>query len=104
MLSLCCLQDDFLGAINLNLTRFPRGAKTAKSCSLDMLRTDGTVPQDNLFKRKITKGWWPLYAKDINDDLILQVNYNNVISLLAYFTRLPPISNNMSGGGGHLLF
>ena len=65
-------KDDFLGSIVLDLNKFPRGAKTAKQCNLDMLKTDGTVPTLNLFKQKRTKGWWPMYAKDENDELILQ--------------------------------
>merc|ERR1719410_720804 len=65
-------KDDFLGSIMLDLNKFPRGAKTAKQCKLDMLRTDGTVPTMNLFKQKRTKGWWPMYAKDENDELILR--------------------------------
>ena len=44
-------QDDFLGSITLDLNRFPRGAKTSKLCTLDMLRTDGSVPVINLFKQ-----------------------------------------------------
>ena len=67
-----CTQDDFLGSITLDLCKFPRGAKTAKQCNLGMLRTDGTVPTMNLFKQKRTKGWWPMYAKDENDELMLQ--------------------------------
>ena len=39
-----------------------------------MLKTDGSVPTMNLFKQKRTKGWWPMYAKDENDELILQVS------------------------------
>ena len=31
-------KDDFLGAITLDLNRFPRGAKTQKQCTLDMLK------------------------------------------------------------------
>ena len=65
-------KDDFLGSIMLDLNKFPRGAKTAKQCNLDMLKTDGSVPTMNLFKQKRTKGWWPMYAKDENDELILQ--------------------------------
>ena len=65
-------KDDFLGSIMLDLNKFPRGAKTAKQCNLGMLKTDGTVPTMNLFKQKRTKGWWPMYAKDENDELILQ--------------------------------
>lgn len=66
-------KDDFLGAITLDLNRFPRGAKTVKQCSLDMLKTDGSVPMVNLFKQKRCKGWWPLYIKTDNDGLLLQV-------------------------------
>ena len=68
-------QDDFLGSITMDLTKFPRGARSAKLCTLDMLKTDGTVPTINLFKQKRTKGWWPFYAKDENDELMLQVGY-----------------------------
>ena len=74
-------KDDFLGAITLDLNRFPRGAKTAKLCSLDMLKTDGTIPMINLFKQKRTKGWWPLYIKtedrseEADGGLLLQVRH-----------------------------
>ena len=74
-------KDDFLGAITLDLNRFPRGAKTAKLCSLDMLKTDGTIPMINLFKQKRTKGWWPLYIKtedrseEADGGLLLQVKH-----------------------------
>ena len=67
-------KDDFLGAITLDLNRFPRGAKTVKQCTLDMLKTDGTVPMINLFKQKRTKGWWPMYIKTDNEGLLLQVS------------------------------
>ncbi|XP_070555288.1 otoferlin-like isoform X9 [Ptychodera flava] len=60
--------DDFLGAVTLDLNRFPRGAKNAKQCSLDMLKTDGSVPQVSLFKLKRIKGWWPFAAKGENEE------------------------------------
>ena len=72
-------KDDFLGAITLDLNRFPRGAKTAKQCSLGMVKSDGSIPMVNLFKQKRTKGWWPLYIKtdcpseDAVDGMLLQV-------------------------------
>ena len=66
-------KDDFLGAITLDLNHFPRGAKTVKQCSLDMLKTDGSVPMMNLFKQKRTKGWWPMYIKTDTDVCELQV-------------------------------
>ncbi|XP_071147847.1 otoferlin-like isoform X5 [Mytilus edulis] len=58
--------DDFLGDLTLDLNRFPRGAKSAKLCTLDMLKTDGSVPQMSLFKQKRVKAWWPFVVK--NDD------------------------------------
>lgn len=67
-------KDDFLGAITLDLNRFPRGAKDVKQCSLDMLKTDGSVPMVNLFKQKRCKGWWPLYVKTDEEGLCLQVD------------------------------
>ena len=78
-------KDDFLGAITLDLNRFPRGAKTVKQCTLDMLKTDGSVPMVNLFKQKRTKGWWPLYIKTDNEGLLLQVQLNQNKSDLAPF-------------------
>ena len=67
-------KDDFLGAITLDLTKFPRGARAASLCTLDMLRTDGSVPTINLFKQKRTKGWWPFSAKNDNNEQMLQVS------------------------------
>lgn len=65
--------DDFLGAITLDLNRFPRGAKNSKLCTLNMLKTDGSVPTVNIFKQKRVKGWWPFYIKKENDDMELTV-------------------------------
>ncbi|XP_044072290.1 fer-1-like protein 6 isoform X2 [Siniperca chuatsi] len=49
--------DDFLGTVELDLHGFPRGAKTAKSCKVDML-TDGTE-RISIFQQKRSRGWWP---------------------------------------------
>nr|XP_046260385.1 fer-1-like protein 6 isoform X2 [Scatophagus argus] len=49
--------DDFLGTVELDLHGFPRGAKTAKSCKVDML-TDGTE-RISIFQQKRARGWWP---------------------------------------------
>ena len=62
----------------MDLNRFPRAAKTVKQCTLDMLKTDGSVPMINLFKQKRTKGWWPLYIKTDNEGILLQVGYFTV--------------------------
>uniref|UniRef100_A0A672RLR5 Otoferlin n=1 Tax=Sinocyclocheilus grahami TaxID=75366 RepID=A0A672RLR5_SINGR len=55
--------DDFLGAIELDLNRFPRGAKTAKQCSIDMVINEQDMPMVNIFKQKRIKGWWPFVGK-----------------------------------------
>ncbi|XP_060786149.1 fer-1-like protein 6 isoform X2 [Neoarius graeffei] len=49
--------DDFLGSVELNLHKFPHGAKTAKSCKMEMLNN----PSDymSIFQQKRAKGWWP---------------------------------------------
>uniref|UniRef100_A0A672H7D0 Otoferlin n=1 Tax=Salarias fasciatus TaxID=181472 RepID=A0A672H7D0_SALFA len=63
--------DDFLGAIELDLNRFPRGAKTAKQCSIDMIRNEQELPTISIFKQKRVKGWWPFVARDENDEMEL---------------------------------
>ncbi|TMW49673.1 hypothetical protein DOY81_005242 [Sarcophaga bullata] len=62
--------DDFLGAISFDLNRFPRGAKSSKLCTLDMLKTDN-VPTVNIFKQKRVRGWWPFYIKKQNEEMEL---------------------------------
>ncbi|KAM7380163.1 hypothetical protein PAMP_003476 [Pampus punctatissimus] len=49
--------DDFLGTVELDLHGFPRGAKTAKSCKVDLLtmRTE----RISIFQQKRARGWWP---------------------------------------------
>ncbi|KAI4905468.1 hypothetical protein NFI96_028100 [Prochilodus magdalenae] len=61
--------DDFLGAIELDLNRFPRGAKTAKQCTIDMVLNEQEMPMVNIFKQKRIKGWWPFIARDENDEM-----------------------------------
>ncbi|XP_035279805.1 otoferlin isoform X6 [Anguilla anguilla] len=63
--------DDFLGAIELDLNRFPRGAKTAKQCSIAMVASELELPTVSIFKQKRVKGWWPFVARDENDELEL---------------------------------
>lgn len=75
--------DDFLGAITLDLNRFPRGAKNSKLCTLSMLKTDGSVPTVNIFKQKRIKGWWPFYVKKENEDMELTGKVEAEIHLLS---------------------
>uniref|UniRef100_A0A668AU59 Otoferlin n=1 Tax=Myripristis murdjan TaxID=586833 RepID=A0A668AU59_9TELE len=63
--------DDFLGAIELDLNRFPRGAKTAKQCTMEMATDEADMPMVSIFKQKRIKGWWPFVARDENDELEL---------------------------------
>ncbi|XP_053624309.1 otoferlin-like isoform X2 [Plodia interpunctella] len=74
--------DDFLGAITLDLNRFPRGAKSSKLCTLDMLRNDGSVPMINIFKQKRVKGWWPFYIKRDTEEMELTGKVEAEIHLL----------------------
>ncbi|RWS06883.1 otoferlin-like isoform X3, partial [Dinothrombium tinctorium] len=70
--------DDFLGAITLDLNRFPRGAKSSKLCTLDMLKHcdyNGSAPLISLFKQRRVKGWWPFYVKKENDEMELTVRH-----------------------------
>ncbi|XP_076264991.1 otoferlin-like isoform X1 [Rhynchophorus ferrugineus] len=74
--------DDFLGAITLDLNRFPRGAKSSKLCTLDMLKLDESVPMVNIFKQKRVKGWWPFYVKKDNEEMELTGKVEAEIHLL----------------------
>nr|CAD7590206.1 unnamed protein product [Timema genevievae] len=75
--------DDFLGAITLDLNRFPRGAKSSKLCTLNMLKMDGSVPMVNIFKQKRVKGWWPFYVKKENEEMELTGKVEAEIHLLS---------------------
>lgn len=58
----------------MDLNRFPRGAKTAKQCSLDMIKNEQELPTISIFKQKRVKGWWPFVARDENDEMELTVS------------------------------
>uniref|UniRef100_A0AAR2KPC0 Fer-1 like family member 6 n=1 Tax=Pygocentrus nattereri TaxID=42514 RepID=A0AAR2KPC0_PYGNA len=49
--------DDFLGTVELDLHGFPRGAKTAKDCKMEMLIDSSE--NISIFQQKRAKGWWP---------------------------------------------
>ncbi|KAL1517093.1 hypothetical protein ABEB36_000901 [Hypothenemus hampei] len=74
--------DDFLGAVTLDLNRFPRGAKSSKLCTLNMLKSDESVPMVNIFKQKRVKGWWPFYVKKDNEEMELTGKVEAEIHLL----------------------
>lgn len=50
------------GTVSLELQYLPRGAKTAKTCSLENLASH--APTINLFRTKRTRGWWPCRGTD----------------------------------------
>ncbi|XP_059501966.1 fer-1-like protein 6 isoform X2 [Stegostoma tigrinum] len=52
--------DDFLGSVELDLNGFPRGAKSAKKCGLDMIEENSRVKLISIFQQKRLRGWWPL--------------------------------------------
>ncbi len=72
----------FAGAIELDLNKFPRGAKTAKQCSLDMVLKEHELPTISIFKQKRVKGWWPFVARDENDEFELTVSKYNKWKIL----------------------
>ncbi|RXM34792.1 Otoferlin [Acipenser ruthenus] len=74
--------DDFLGAIELDLNRFPRGAKTAKQCSIDMVLNEQELPTISIFKQKRVKGWWPFVARNENDEMELTGKVEAELQLL----------------------
>ena len=65
--------DVTAGAIELDLNRFPRGAKTAKQCTMEMATGEVDVPLVSIFKQKRVKGWWPLLARNENDEFEVTV-------------------------------
>ena len=68
------------------MNRFPRGAKSSKLCTLDMLKTDGSVPQVSLFKHKRVKGWWPFHVKNEGEEMELTVAFTSHVDTIRYDT------------------
>lgn len=52
----------------------PKGAKSAKTCTLDMLKQDGSVPQMSFFKAKHMKGFWPFTVNTEEEEIELAVS------------------------------
>lgn len=63
-----------IGAIELDLNRFPRGAKTPKQCSIEMVTNEAEMPMVSIFKQKRIKGWWPFVARNEEDEFELTVS------------------------------
>ncbi|GIY24401.1 otoferlin [Caerostris extrusa] len=74
--------DENLGTIRLDLSRFPRGAYSARLCTQDMLKKDGSVPQFSIFKQTRVRGWWPVTSKKSQGDVKITGKIEAEIQLL----------------------
>ena len=55
----------YLGEITLDLNAMPRGAKTAKSCTVETCTLEsGQIPTVSIFQLRRIKGWWPFLRTD----------------------------------------
>lgn len=60
-----------IGSVELDLHGFPRGAKSAKVCKMEMLTE--TTENISIFQQKRSKGWWPfIKAGEIT---VCELNY-----------------------------
>ncbi|XP_055621532.1 otoferlin-like [Toxorhynchites rutilus septentrionalis] len=57
-------RDDFLGTLNLNLTRFPQPASRASKCVLPAVSEQRYI---NLFREDSIRGWFPIVGKMDSD-------------------------------------
>ncbi|GFR28456.1 otoferlin, partial [Trichonephila clavata] len=69
-------------SISLDLNHFPRGAHSARQCTLNMLKKDGSVPQISIFKNLRVRGWWPICQRISKGQLILTGKVEAEIQLL----------------------
>lgn len=74
------------------MTRMPRGAKTAKTCTLDLMKQDGTIPQVNFFKMKHMKGFWPFIVNTEEEEAELAVS--DIVNFLFLIIRRSLTSRN----------
>lgn len=72
----------YQGAIELDLNRFPRGAKTAKQCTIEMVTNEAEMPMVSIFKQKRIKGWWPFVARNEDDEFELTVGQCDLCFML----------------------
>ncbi|CAH1125161.1 unnamed protein product [Ceutorhynchus assimilis] len=54
--------DDFMGTIQLELSKMPRGASSSKLCTMEIMKPSAKN-KINLFKTGRTRGWWPFLAR-----------------------------------------
>lgn len=70
------------GDLTMDLTRMPRGAKSSKTCTIDLMKIDGSVPTVSIFKMKHMKGWWPFIVNTEEEEAELAVR--TVFELIYY--------------------
>lgn len=58
------------------MNRFPRGAKTPKQCTIEMVTNEAEMPMVSIFKQKRIKGWWPFVARNEEDEFELTVGHS----------------------------
>ncbi|XP_063276821.1 LOW QUALITY PROTEIN: fer-1-like protein 5 [Prinia subflava] len=56
--------DDLLGVLELELTRLPRPARSARLCSLPWFSRAPARSPLNLFRRRRARGWWPCTVQE----------------------------------------
>lgn len=59
------------GSVELDLHGFPRGAKSAKACKMEMLTE--TTENISIFQQKRSKGWWPFIKA--GEVTVCELNY-----------------------------
>ena len=64
----------------------PRGAKTAKTCTLDLMKQDGSIPQVSFFKMKHMKGFWPFIVNTEEEEAELAVSERKKVKF--YFVHV----------------
>lgn len=76
--------------MELDLHGFPRGAKTAKECKMEML--NNTSDNISIFQQKRAKGWWPFVKADdltVCSPLFFSVQMNSKFVKLKTKTKKP---------------
>ena len=71
-----------LGEITLDLNAMPRGAKTAKSCTVETCTLEsGNIPTVSIFQLRRIKGWWPFLRTDEANPADKEVTVSTLESL-----------------------
>jgi hypothetical protein len=82
--------DDLLGSIELDLSKFVKGAEIAKFSYGDMEKQE-----INLFKSKKSDGWWPFFKDENKKTITVIIKYYLCIELRSIQKNINPIVLNM---------